>query len=115
MPPFLEPRKTSETALVAVLQDAWIHGVSTRTVEELVPSRGLSGLSKSTVSKRCKDSDEPVGGFLNRPLDGDWPDLILDATSLKPREGGRLVSVAAIIAVAVKTRGPDRGPDRGPA
>ena len=104
-PPFLEPRKLSEKALVAVIQEAWISGVSTRRVDDLVQAMGLSGISKSTVSKLCKDIDERVGGFLDRPLTGDWPYLWLDATYLKQREGGRIVSVAAIIAVAVNTDG----------
>jgi transposase-like protein len=104
-PPFLEPRKVSEKALVAVIQEAWIGGVSTRRVDDLVQAMGLSGISKSTVSKLCKDIDERVGGFLERPLAGEWPYLWLDATYLKVREGGRIVSVAAIIAVAVDTEG----------
>lgn len=104
-PPFLEPRKLSEKALVAVIQEAWISGVSTRRVDDLVQAMGLSGIGKSTVSKLCKDIDERVGGFLDRPLVGDWPYLWLDATYLKQREGGRIVSVAAIIAVAVNTDG----------
>ena len=104
-PPFLEPRKLSEKALVAVIQEAWISGVSTRRVDDLVQAMGLSGIGKSTVSKLCKDIDERVGGFLDRPLAGDWPYLWLDATYLKQREGGRIISVAAIIAVAVNTDG----------
>lgn len=86
-PPFLEPRKTSERALVAVIQEAWIGGVSTRRVDELVQAMGLSGISKSQVSKLCKDIDERVGVFLAWPLEGDWPYLWLDATYLKQREG----------------------------
>ncbi len=66
---------------------------------------GLSGISKSQVSKLCKEIDERVNAFLDRPLAGDWPYLWLDATYLKQREGGRIVSVAAIIAVAVNTDG----------
>lgn len=104
-PPFLEPRKTSEKALVAVIQEAWISGVSTRRVDDLVQAMGLSGISKSQVSKLCKDIDERAGAFLSRPLDGEWPYLWLDATYLKQREGGRVVSVAAIIAVAANTEG----------
>jgi putative transposase len=104
-PPFLEPRKTSEKALVAVIQEAWVGGVSTRRVDDLVQAMGLSGISKSTVSKLCKDIDERVNAFLQRPLEGAWPYLGLDATYLKQREGGRIVSVAAIIAVAVDTEG----------
>ena len=104
-PPFLEPRKTSEKALVAVIQEAWIGGVSTRRVEDLVQAMGLTGIGKSTVSKLCQDIDERVHGFLQRPLEGDWPYLWLDARYLKQREGGRIVSVAAIIAVAANTDG----------
>src|SRR3954465_10858931 len=104
-PPFLEPRKTSEKALVAVIQEAWIGGVSTRRVDELAQAMGLSGISKSQVSKLCKDIDERVNAFLDRPIEGEWPYLWLDATYLKVREGGRIVSVAAIIAVAVSTDG----------
>src|ERR687892_452562 len=104
-PPFLEPRKTSERALVAVIQEAWIGGVSTRRVDDLVQAMGLTGISKSTVSKLCKDIDERVNAFLGRPLEGEWPYLWLDATYLKVREGGRIVSVAAIIAVAVDSEG----------
>jgi len=105
VPSFLEPRKVSERALVAVIQEAWIGGVSTRRVDDLVQAMGLSGISKSTVSKLCKDIDERVNGFLARPLEGEWPYLWLDATYLKVREGGRIVSVAAIIAVAVNAEG----------
>ncbi|BAJ81356.1 putative transposase [Acidiphilium multivorum AIU301] len=88
-----------------VIQEAWIGGVSTRRVDDLVQAMGLTGISKSTVSKLCKDIDERVNAFLDRPLAGDWPYLWLDATYLKQREGGRIVSVAAIIAVAVNTDG----------
>src|SRR5829696_9471424 len=102
-PSFLEPRKTTEKALVAVIQEAWIGGVSTRRVDDLVQAMGLTGISKSTVSKLCKDTDERVNAFLDRPLAGDWPYLWLDATYLKQREGGRIVSVAAIVAVAANT------------
>jgi putative transposase len=104
-PPFLEPRKVSEKALVAVIQEAWIGGVSTRRVDELVQAMGLAGIGKSTVSKLCKDIDERVTAFLDRPLEGEWPYLWLDATYLKVRDGGRIVSVAAIIAVAVDAEG----------
>jgi putative transposase len=104
-PSFLEARKMSEQALVAVIQEAWISGVSTRRVDDLVQAMGLSGISKSTVSKLCKDIDERVSEFLNRPLTGEWPYVWLDATYLKQRQGGRIVSVAAIIAVAANTEG----------
>jgi hypothetical protein len=104
-PGFLEPRKTVEKALVSVIQEAWVAGVSTRRVDDLVQAMGMSGISKSSVSKLCKDIDERVNAFLKRPLAGEWPYLWLDATYLNVREGGRIVSVAAIIAVAVTTEG----------
>jgi putative transposase len=88
-----------------VIQEAWIGGVSTRRVDELVQAMGLSGISKSQVSKLCKDIDERVNAFLDRPIEGEWPYLWLDATSLNVRDSGRIVSVAAIIAVAVNTEG----------
>jgi transposase-like protein len=90
---------------VAVIQEAWVGGVSTRRVDDLVQAMGLSGISKSTVSKLCRDIDERVNAFLDRPLSGEWPYLWLDATYLRQREGGRIVSVAAIIAVAANTEG----------
>ena len=104
-PPFLEARKTSEKALIAVIQEAWIAGVSTRKVDDLVQAMGLTGISKSQVSKLCKEIDERVNAFLDRPIEGEWPYLWLDATYLRQREGGRVVSVAAIIAVAANTEG----------
>ncbi|HTX50283.1 MAG TPA: IS256 family transposase [Caulobacteraceae bacterium] len=104
-PPFLEPRRTLEKALTAVIQEAWVAGVSTRRVEDLVQAMGMSGISKSQVSKLCKEIDERVSSFLERPLEGEWPYLWLDATYLKQRQGGRIVSVAVIIAVAANTEG----------
>jgi transposase-like protein len=74
-------------------------------VDELVQEMGLNGISKSTVSKLCKDTDERGGEFLNRPLTGEWPHVWLDATCLKVRQGGRIVPVAAIFAVAANTEG----------
>lgn len=88
-----------------MIQEAWIGGVSTRRVDDLVQAMGLSGISKSTVPKLCKDIDERVGGSLNRPLTGKWPCVWLDATYLKQHQGGRIVSFAAIIAVAANTDG----------
>src|SRR5919202_982482 len=97
--------ETDVEALIGVIQEAWIGGVSTRRVDDLVQAMGLSGISKSQVSKLCKEIDERVHAFLDRPLAGEWPYLWLDATYLRQREGGRIVSVAAIIAVAANTDG----------
>jgi len=104
-PGFLEPRRTAEKALAAVIQEAYVQGVSTRSVDELVKAMGMSGISKSQVSRLCTEIDERVGAFLNRPIEGDWPYLWIDATYVKTREAGRIVSVAVIIAVAVNTDG----------
>ena len=104
-PGYREARKTSEQALAAVILEAWIGGVSTRRVDELLQAMGLSSISKSIVSKLCNDIDERVGELLNRPLTGEWPYLWLDSTYLKVRQGGRIVLVAAIIAVAANTEG----------
>jgi len=104
-PGFLEPRRTAEKALAAVIQEAYIQGVSTRSVDELVKTMGMTGISKSQVSRLCTEIDERVNAFLERPIEGDWPYLWIDATYLKVRQAGRIVSVAAIIAVAVNTDG----------
>ena len=104
-PAFLEPRRTAEKALAAVIQEAYIQGVSTRSVDELVKAMGMTGISKSQVSRLCAEIDERVNAFLTRPLEGDWPYLWIDATYVKVRQAGRIVSVAVIIAVAVNTDG----------
>jgi putative transposase len=101
----LEPRRTAEKALVAVVQEAYIQGVSTRSVDRLVQAMGMSGISKSQVSRLCSEIDERVNAFLTRPIEGDWPYLWIDATYVKVRQAGRIVSVAVIIAVAVNTDG----------
>ena len=104
-PEFLQPRRTAEKALVAVIQEAYIQGVSTRSVDELVKSFGVTGISKSQVSRLCEQIDERVQAFLNRPIEGEWPYLWLDATYIKTRQAGRIVSVAAMLAVAVNAEG----------
>lgn len=104
-PGFLEPRRGAEKALVAVIQEAYVQGISTRSVDDLVKAMGMTGISKSQVSRLCEEIDERVRAFLDRPLEGDWPFLWLDATYVKVRQAGRIVSVAAIIAVAVNTEG----------
>jgi len=104
-PSFLEPRRTAEKALVAVIQEAYVQGISTRSVDELVRAMGGSGVSKSQVSRLCAEIDERVQAFLCRPLEGAWPYLWLDATYIKVRDGGRIVSRAVIVAVAVNGDG----------
>jgi transposase-like protein len=104
-PGFLEPRRAAEKALVAVIQEAYVQGVSTRSVDDLVKAMGMTGISKSQVSRLCADIDERVKTFLERPIEGSWPYLWIDATYVKVREAGRIVSVAVIIAVAVNTDG----------
>jgi len=110
-PGFLEPRRMAEKALTAVIQEAYIQGVSTRSVDDLVQAMGMSGISKSQVSRLCADIDDKVHSFLDRPLEGDWPYLWLDATYVKVRQAGRILgssprtSVAVTVAVAVNTQG----------
>jgi len=104
-PEFLEPRRTAEKALTAVIQEAYVQGISTRSVDDLVKALGMSGVSKSQVSRLCAELDERVGAFLNRTIEGDWPYLWVDATYVKTREAGRIVSVAVIVAVGVNTEG----------
>ena len=104
-PGFLEPRRSSEKAMTAVIQEAYVQGISTRSVDELVKALGMTGISKSQVSRLCEEIDERVGEFLDRPIEGDWPYLWIDATYVKVRQSGRIVSVATIIAVAVNTEG----------
>src|SRR6201981_2727638 len=104
-PSFLEPRRLAEKALTAVIQEAYVQGVSTRSVDDLVKAMGGSGVSKSQVSRLCEEIDERVKAFLDRPLEGDWPYVWLDATYVKVRRNHRIVSVAVIIAVGVNADG----------
>ena len=104
-PSFLEPRRMAEKALTAVIQEAYVHGVSTRSVDDLVKAMGGTGVSKSQVSRLCAEIDDRVKAFLDRPLEGDWPYVWLDATYVKVRRNHRIVSVAVIIAVGVNTDG----------
>jgi transposase-like protein len=116
-PGFLEPRRMAEKALTAVIQEAYIQGVSTRSVDELVKALGMSGISKSQVSRLCEEIDERVKAFLDRPIEGDWPYLWIDATYVKVRQQGRIVSVAVIVAVGVNGDGRREvlGMDIGPS
>ena len=104
-PAFLEPRRTAEKALTAVIQEAYVHGISTRSVDDLVRAMGMEGISRSQVSRLCAEIDERVRDFLARPIEGDWPYLWLDATYVKVREAGRIVPVAVTIAVGVNADG----------
>ena len=104
-PGFLEPRRTAEKALTAVIQEAYIQGISTRSVDDLVRAMGMEGISKSQVSRLCAEIDERVQTFLNRPIEGEWPYVWLDATYVRARRDHHIVSVAVIVAVGVNTDG----------
>src|SRR3954452_1809841 len=103
-PSFLEPRRRSEQALVSVVQEAYVAGVSTRKVDQVVESLGLR-ISKSEVSRICAGLDEQVDAFRNRPLEGRYPYLWLDAKVEKVRDGGRVVRKALVLAYAVHESG----------
>lgn len=104
-PAFLEPRRLAEKALTAVIQEAYVQGISTRSVDDLVRAMGMEGISKSQVSRLCAEIDERVGSFLARPIEGDWPYIWLDATYVKARRDHHIVSVAVIVAVGVNADG----------
>ena len=104
-PALLEPRTRAERALVAVVQEAYVGGVSTRRVDALVKALGLEGISKSQVSRLCAALDEEVERFRMRPLLAAYPYLWLDATFVKVRQAGRVVSQAVVLAVGVSTSG----------
>ena len=116
-PALLEPRTRAERALVAVVQEAYVGGVSTRRGDGLVKSLGLDGISKSQVSRMCAELDAEVERFRTRPLTGAYPYVWLDATFVKGREHGRVVSQAVVIAVGVAARGAREvlGVDVGPS
>lgn len=104
-PGFLEPRRMAEKAITAVIQEAYIQGISTRSVDDLVKALGMEGVSKSQVSRLCGEIDERVQAFLARPIEGDWPYVWLDATYVKVRRDHHIVSVAVIVAVGVNANG----------
>jgi putative transposase len=104
-PAFLEPRRMAEKALTALIQEAYIQGISTRSVDDLVKTMGMEGISKSQVSRLCGEIDERVDAFLTRPIEGDWPYVWLDATYIKVRRDHRIVSIAVIVAVGVNADG----------
>ena len=104
-PGFLEPRRLAEKAIAAVVQEAYVQGVSTRSVDDLVRAMGMDGISKSQVSRLCQEIDEKVKPFLGRPIEGDWPYVWLDATYVKMRQAGRIVCVAVVVAIGVNGDG----------
>lgn len=116
-PSLLEPRRRAERALVAVIQEAYIQGVSTRKVDDLVQGLGLAGVSKSKVSRLCQEIDAMVERFRNRPLESRYPYLWLDAVYLKVREDGRVISMALVVAIGVREDGQREvlGFDLGPS
>jgi putative transposase len=101
----LEPRRRSEKALTAVVAEAYLQGVSTRKVEDLVQALGIEKMSKSQVSQLAKELDGVVKSFRERPLTGTFTYLWLDALVMKCREGGRIVNVACLVAVGVNDDG----------
>ena len=97
-PSLLEPRRRSEKALLAVIQQAYVEGVSTRRVDDLIKALGCDGISSSQVSRICEQLDEVVESFLGRPLDGGpYPYVWLDGLTQKVREGGRIVNVCVVV------------------
>ena len=104
-PALLEPRRRTEKALLSVVQEAYVHGVSTRKVDDLVRALGIDGISRSKVSRICAALDKRMEAFRNRPLTGESPYVWLDATVVKVREGGRVVNMAAVVAVGVTSTG----------
>jgi putative transposase len=104
-PSFLEPRRRSEQAIVAVVMEAYVNGVSTRKVDRLVEQLGIGGMTKDRVSAICRALDEHVEAFRTRPLEGAYPYLWLDAKHVKVRDHGRVVSKAVVIAYAVHETG----------
>jgi transposase-like protein len=104
-PSFLEPRRRAERALIAVIQSAYVQGVSTRKVDDLVQALGLAGIDKSKVSRMCKELDEAVTAFRNRPLEKEYPYLWLDGLYLKVRQNHRIVNMAVVIAIGVRESG----------
>jgi putative transposase len=117
-PSLLEPRRRAERALSAVVQEAYVRGISTRKVDDLVKALGMEGISKSQVSRLCGELDEEVERFRGRPLEDPYPYVWVDATYVKAREDGRVVSVAVVIAVGVNGKTGEReilGLDVGPS
>ena len=104
-PSLLEPRRPTERALLAVVQEAYLKGVSTRKVDALLKALGLTGIDKSEVSRINKELDQVVEGFRNRPMSGSYPYVWLDAVYLKVRQNHRVVNLAMVIAIGVDDAG----------
>jgi len=104
-PSLLEPRRRAEKALRAVVVEAYVKGISTRKVDDLVRALGIDGISRSEVSRICRVLDEEVRTFLHRPIEGEHPYVWLDATFHKVRQDGRVVSVATVVAIGVNGQG----------
>ena len=104
-PSLLEPRRRAERALLAVIQSAYVEGVSTRKVDELLQALGLTGIDKSRVSRICKELDEQVQGFRQRALEGEYCYLWLDALYVKVRANHRIVNMALVVALGVRETG----------
>jgi len=116
-PSLLEPRRRAERALLAVVQEAYVHGVSTRKVDDLVRALGLDGMSKSEVSRVCAELDGEVAAFRSRGLEGEHPYVWIDATYHKVRQDGRVQSMATVVAIGVAVTGERQilGVDAGPS
>lgn len=107
-PTFLESRKRSEKALISVIQEAYVQGISTRKMDDLVKAFGMEGISKSQVSSLCQNIDIKVKAFQDRLLEGEWPYIWLDAIYIKVRQGDRVISKACVIAIGVNETGKRR-------
>jgi transposase-like protein len=116
-PSLLEPRRRAERALVSVVQEAYVQGISTRRVDDLVQALGMQGISKSQVSRMCAELDKEVENFRTRKLIGPYPYVWLDATFVKVRDNGRVISQAIVIAIGVTASGEREvlGLDVGPS
>jgi putative transposase len=116
-PSLLEPRRRAERALLAVVQEAYVHGVSTRKVDDLLRALGLDGMSKSEVSRICAELDGEVTAFRSRGLEGEHPYVWIDATYHKVRQDGRVQSMATVVAIGVAATGERQilGVDAGPS
>jgi transposase-like protein len=116
-PSLLEPRRRAERALQSVVQEAWVHGVSTRKVDDLLKALGIDGISKSEVSRICSELDAEIEAFRQRPITGEHPYVWIDATYHKVRQDGRVQAMATVVAIGVTSEGERQilGVDAGPS